>query len=171
MEMNRKDWLRGVRRWLICECSVTQRGAQTQLGCVISELWQSSGGNCTGGWSCDCTGPSARLTLSQQLDSLTTDFSNDSGMAFHARLLLRSRCNNGRMKLDHLGKSRLFPLSVCFVYLFMDWIIARRCAIMNIWTVLLVIHHKSVSHGKKCYGYETETFFQASWMSFMCFGL
>lgn len=73
-----------------------------------------------GGWSCDCTGPSARLTLSQQRDSLTTDFSNDSGMAFRTRLFLHSRCNNGRMKLDHLGKVVCFHCQ-CALYI-CSWI-------------------------------------------------
>lgn len=62
-----KHWHSAVAPLIISECSVTQGEAGAW---VISGLWQSWGGNCTGGCSCDCTGPSAHLILSQRHDTL-----------------------------------------------------------------------------------------------------
>lgn len=111
-------WERTASLLIISKCSVTQHGSRllpiggsaARAAWVISVLWQSSGGNCTGGWSCDCTGPSAHLILSQQCDTLTASF------FFPPTTLWRAPCpplhppgNDSRAKLDHRQKK-----VVCF---------------------------------------------------------
>lgn len=140
-------WERWASPLIISECSVTLHGSRllhtggsaARAAWVISVLWQSSGGNCTGGWSCDCTGPSAHLILSQHCDTLIAA-SFFSLPPVPPRLwrpslpLLHPPGNDSGVKLDHRAEeSRLFPVSACFVHLFADWIMVMRQALMNLW--------------------------------------